>query len=59
MEKNFKIKITSRENHTWQGVLITNQETIPFLSELELLAEIDRRIETEEGENSAKLWRQA
>ena len=51
MEQNFKIEITSRENDTWQGKLTTNQETIPFQSELELLMEIDRRLETEDGES--------
>ena len=44
MEQTFKIIITSRENFTWQGLLITQQGETRFYSEMELLRELDKLI---------------
>ena len=43
--QTFKITITSCDNYTWQGVLTTAKETIPFRSELELLLALARQLE--------------
>lgn len=38
MDETFELVISSLEHHTWQGTLRTGGETLPFQSELELLA---------------------
>ena len=37
MEQVFEIVISSCENCTWQGMLRTGDEAVPFQSELELM----------------------
>lgn len=56
MKQIMKITITSRNNNTWQGTLLTQQGAFIFHSELELLLEMARRLETDstgsEGQSS-------
>ena len=47
MKQIMKITITSRDNNTWQGTLLTQQGAFFFRSEIELLLEMARRLETD------------
>ena len=57
MEETFKINITSCKNSTWQGVLTTKQGSIVFHSEIELLAAIDRQMNTQKTELLVSGWK--
>lgn len=49
-KKSYCIQIDGTSYHTWQGVLHTAQERIPFRSELELIKAMQRDLC---GENEA------
>lgn len=62
MEQGFTIRITGTENFTWQGILVTPNETLSFRSELELLKGMDRLLPPEfsvfraKGPRAVPVW---